>query len=155
MATKPGSLTQQVVDRVNAQIAHDYPKVADWLKGEMLYGTSKMSASDYLALLHRNWADPTFRQGELQRLGPVAFNAAVTDMLKNNGLPPGALVNGMPWDPGVAMPMGGAMPGPHVPIVDKSPVVPASPIVAPSPAVPPSPVVAPSPVVSPSPIVGG
>ncbi len=71
------------------ELQGDTAKLAASLKSEMQsVGTEQMTKAEFLDLVHRNWADPSFRQGLKKQLGNKPFLQAAQDMVEAHGHPP-------------------------------------------------------------------
>ena len=71
------------------EIQSDTEKLAASLKSEIQsVGTEQMTRAEYLAFVHRNWADPSFRTGLLQQVGNKQFLQVAQDVVEAHGHPP-------------------------------------------------------------------
>lgn len=71
------------------ELQSDTAKLAASLKSEIQsVGTEQMTKAEYLAFVHRNWADPSFRTGLLKQIGNKQFLQVVQDVVEAHGHPP-------------------------------------------------------------------
>lgn len=99
---KPSPL-DDLATSMAAELASDTAKLAGSLKAEIQQvGTETMTKAEYLAYVHRNWADATFRTSLLKQIGNKPFLDLAQDVVAAHGhpdIPPMLDVSGMLGSP--------------------------------------------------------